>query len=152
MSGVVMPTLRVATPRLRAVLGYGRNWFQSGGRAIRWTVFMAGLWSEHRIWHAVRRAALVMTLAGLPACSELAQSDTIPPAQPPYVSLAAKYFQSAMKDRASFDAFEISAPRWVHSIKGWSWLSCVHFQDRGHVRNYAIFIQDSTVVDGRYAV
>jgi hypothetical protein len=140
---------------------------------------MAGLWSGHRIASiehdlfgkpvptfpdhahartslrgAIRRGALVLMLVTLPACTELAQpSDTMPPgAEPPYVSLAAKYLQSVFKDRASYDAFEISGLRWVHSIKGWSWLTCVHFHDHGHLRSYALFIQENAVVDGRYTV
>ena len=122
---------------------------------------MAGLWSGRRIRghrallpHAFRRAALVLVLVTLPACSELAQpSDSMQPsAEPPYVALAAKYLQSVFKDRASYEAFEISGPRWVHSIRGWSWLTCVHFHDHGHLRSYALFIQDSAIADGRYAV
>jgi hypothetical protein len=90
----------------------------------------------------------------LPACSELAQpSDAMPSgAEPPYVSLAAKHLQSVLKDRASYDAFEISGLRWVHTIRGWSWLACVHFRDHGHLRSYALFIQDNAVADGRFAV
>jgi len=90
----------------------------------------------------------------LPACSEIAQpSDAMPPgAEPPYVSLAAKHLQSVLKDRASYDAFEISGLRWVHAVEGWSWLACVRFQDHGHLRSYALYIQDNAVVEGRYAV
>jgi hypothetical protein len=90
----------------------------------------------------------------LPGCSELAQSNEAAPpaAQPPYVSLAATHFQSVFTDRTAYDGFTISGLRWVHSIKGWSWLACVHFQDHGHLRSYALFIQDNAVVDGRFAV
>ncbi len=111
---------------------------------------MAALWS----WRAVRRGALALTLGLLPACSELALPSEAgpPPAEPPYVSLAAKYFQSVFKDRSAYDGFEISGLRWVHSIKGWGWLACVHFQDHGHRRTYALLIQDNVVADGRYAV
>ena len=105
---------------------------------------------------AIRRAALVMSLVMLPGCSELAQpseaAPPAPPAPPPYVSLAAKYLLSAFNDRASYEGFEISGLRWVDSIKGWAWLACVHFQDHGHLRTYALFIQDNAVVDARYAV
>ena len=99
---------------------------------------MAGLW----------------LLAVLPCCSELAQSSesTPPGTQPNYVSLAAAYFRSVFKDRGAFDGFAISGLRWVHSLKGWSWLACVHYQDHGHLRSYALFIQDNAVVDGRFAV
>jgi hypothetical protein len=66
--------------------------------------------------------------------------------------VAAKYFASTMADRASFENFEISGLRWVHGLKGWSWLACVHFVDRGHLRTYALFLENDAVIDGRYAV
>ena len=68
------------------------------------------------------------------------------------MSLSAKYLQSALKDVHTYDGFEISALRWVTTIKGWSWLACVRFHDHGHTRIYAIFIQDGAVSDARYAV
>jgi hypothetical protein len=74
------------------------------------------------------------------------------PVEPPYVSLAAKYLQSALKDQASYDGFEISPPRWVHSVQGWSFLTCVHFHDHGRLRSYALFLQNNTVIDARFAV
>lgn len=122
---------------------------------------MAGLWSRNRISHAggpalraLRRAALALTLVILDGCSDLVRpSEAAPPATPPpYVSLAANYLRAALKDRAAYDDFRISGLRWVDSIKGWSWLACVHFQDHGHLRTYAIFIQGDAVVDARYAV
>jgi len=96
-----------------------------------------------------------VSLVVLPGCSELAQPSqaaAAPPAPPPYVSLTANYLLSALKDRAAYSDFEISGLRWVDSIKGWTWLACVHFWDHGHLRSYAIFIQDNAVVDARYAV
>jgi hypothetical protein len=153
-----MPTLRFTTPCLpRPVLECGQSYFQPAKRASRWTAFVAGLWSGCRIPHAftsLRCAAFVLVLVTLSACSELAQPSEAmaPQAQPPYASLAAKHLQSVLKDRASYDGFEISSLRWVHSIKGWNWLACVHFHDREHLRTYALFIQDDAVVDGRYAV
>jgi hypothetical protein len=101
----------------------------------------------------------------LPGCAQLAQPSEAPPSVQPqlaqpseappsvqsYTSLISQSFAS-VKDVASYEDFEISGLRWVHSFKGWSWLACVHFTDRGHVRTYAIFIQNNVVVDGRYAV
>ena len=120
---------------------------------------MAGLWSHglHQARASLRHAsgwvALVLLLLTAD-CSELAQpSEAAPPsAQPPYVSLAASHLQSVLKDRASYDGFEISGLRWVDSIKGRSWLTCVHFKDHGHLRTYAIFIQNGAVIDARFAV
>jgi len=61
-------------------------------------------------------------------------------------------FAERRKNQASYDAFEISPFRWVHSLKGWAWLTCVRFQDQGHPRVYSVFLKDGRVVDGRYAV
>jgi hypothetical protein len=120
---------------------------------------VAGLWClipniRPILQNAMRRAALLAMLAALPGCSEIALSNSAAPpgAQPPYVALAAKYLQAALKDVRSYDGFEISGLRWVNTIKGWNWLACVRFHDHGHLRIYAIFIQDDVVSDARYAV
>jgi hypothetical protein len=142
--------LRIATPRLpHPVLEYALSRLQPAGRISKWTAFVAGLWSRR----VVRFAALTCALL-LPGCSELAQpSEAAPPAeQPAYVSLVAQYLQSSLKDRSAYDAFEISALRWVDANKGWSWLACVHFHDHGVLRSYALFIQNNTVADARFAV
>ena len=102
-----------------------------------------------------RSAALMLCLLGAAGCSELAQSSqaaSAPPAPPPYGSLTAQYLTSTLKDRFAYDGYAISGLRWVASLKGWAWLACVHFQDHGHLRTYAIFIQNNAVVDGRFAV
>jgi len=104
--------------------------------------------------HAARRVVFGLTLTAAAGCTELAQPSEAaspPPQQPPYAALAAKYI-STMRDRPAFEGFEISGLRWVHSLKGWSWLACVHFLDHGHLRTYALFMQNDVVVEGRYAV
>lgn len=111
---------------------------------------MARLWSRG----TVLLACFAFVLA-LPGCSELAQpiKAAAPPAeQPAYVSLAAQYLRSTLKDRSTYDDFEISGLRWVDANKGWSWIACVHFRDQGVLRSYAVFIQDNAVLDARYAV
>jgi len=123
---------------------------------------MAGLWCLDRMritdqlfGHAARRALLASMLAAAAGCAELArpsEAATPPAEQPPYAALAAKYISSTMRDRPAFEGFEISGLRWVHSLKGWSWLACVHFLDHGHLRTYALFMQNDVVVEGRYAV
>jgi hypothetical protein len=122
---------------------------------------MAGLWSPGLTSCARRplrcvglRMAVALTLVTLPGCAELAHPTEAPPpaTEPPYVALAAKYLRSALVDRSLYDGFEISPVRWVHSLKGWNWLTCVHFRDHGHLRTYAVFIRDGEVVDARYAV
>jgi hypothetical protein len=102
-----------------------------------------------------RRALSALMLLASSACTQIAQPSeaaTPPAEQPAYAAIAAKYFSSTMTDRASFENFEISGLRWVHGLKGWSWLACVHFVDRGHLRTYALFIQNDAVIDARYAV
>jgi hypothetical protein len=37
-------------------------------------------------------------------------------------------------------------------LKGWSWMTCVSFEENRHPRTYAIFIKDGKVIDSRYAV
>src|ERR1700757_1707248 len=94
--------------------------------------------------YAVWRMLLAPILLALSGCTQLAQPSeaaTPPAEQPAYAAVAAKYFASTMADRASFENFEISGLRWVHGLKGWSWLACVHFVDHGHLRTYALFIQ-----------
>ena len=117
---------------------------------MRFNYFPAG--------NVVRRALLALLaliLLPSPGCTQIAQPGeaAAPPAeQPAYASVAAKYFSSTMADRTSFENFEISGLRWVHGLKGWSWLACVHFVDHGHLRTYALFIENEAVIDGRYAV
>jgi hypothetical protein len=162
-SGVVMPARRPATPRLpRPVLEYGRLRFQSTKILFAWTLFVAGLWSLGRVRRRLilslprlfRRSAVAAMLLALPGCGEIALSNNAMPrgSEPLYVPLAAKYLQSVLKDARSYDGFEISGPRWVTTLRGWSWLACVRYHDHGRTRIYAIFIQDGEVSDGRYAV
>jgi hypothetical protein len=73
-------------------------------------------------------------------------------ADPGYNNLVANHLKGLFKNRASYDAFAISAFRWVHSFKGWAWMTCVRFEDNGHPRAYAVFIKDGKVIDSRYAV
>ncbi len=99
--------------------------------------------------------AALLALALLPGCSDLALPSEETPAfgpEPGYNNLVANHLKATFKNHASYDAFEISAFRWVHSLKGWTWSACVRFQDRGHPRTYAVFIKDGKVVDGRYSV
>jgi hypothetical protein len=107
---------------------------------------------------ALRHAAgatLMLTVVMLPACSDVALPSEDMPASGPdprYNKLVADYLKSTFKNRASYDAFAISAFRWVHSFKGWAWMTCVRFGDSGHPRAYAVFIKDGKVIDSRYAV
>jgi hypothetical protein len=103
--------------------------------------------------HAALAAILAATLVAMPGCSQIAlPNDATPALPPPYVSIAAKYLQSTLKDTSIYDGYEISGLRWVNTVKGWAWLACVRFDDHGHKRIYAIFIQDGAVSDAHYAV
>jgi len=105
------------------------------------------------VQHAAR-AALLLPLVLL-GCSSLALPKEDAPASgpdPASNSWVADNLKEAFKDHASYDGFEISEYRSVHSIKGWAWLVCVRFQDHAQKRTYALFIKGDHVVDGRYAV
>lgn len=95
--------------------------------------------------------ALVVT-----GCSELALSTEDAPAGSVdpggATTVVVDRLKSVFKDPASYQAFELSGLRWVHSLKGWSWLACVRFQNHGHQRFYAVFVKDNAVTDDRYAV
>jgi hypothetical protein len=100
------------------------------------------------------RAALLLLPLVLLGCSSLALPTEDAPASGPDPAdngLVVKRLKT-FKDYDSYDAFEISDFRWVHSVKGWSWLACVRFQDRGHRRTYALFVKKGAIIDGRYAV
>ncbi len=100
-------------------------------------------------------AALLLVVAGLAACSGLAapNAELQPTAlDPGYRQITADFMRSQFKDYLSYDSYEISEPRWVHSFHGWGWLTCVRFQDRGRRHSYALFLQSGKIVDGHYAV
>jgi len=103
----------------------------------------------------VAQAALLLALTLLPACSEIALPPEEAPAtgvNPAHTKLVADHIRATFKDYASYEAYEISGPRWVHGLRGWSWLTCVRFQDRGRYRTYTVFSKDGAVVDSRYSV
>jgi hypothetical protein len=101
-------------------------------------------------------AILLVALAITPGCSNFAlPAEGAPPTgpDPAYAKLIANHMQTTFKDLPQNSAAEISPPRWVQSEKGWNWLACVHFQDRGgRRRTYSVFFNEGKVVDARYAV
>jgi hypothetical protein len=100
------------------------------------------------------RAVLLLPLILL-GCSGVALPEETAPvsgSDPAFHKVIADYLKDTLKDVTSYDAFEISDARWVHTVKGWSWLACVRFQDRQHQRSYAAFIKENKVIDGRYAI
>jgi hypothetical protein len=78
-----------------------------------------------------------------------------PPAEgvdPAYVKFIATYMKNNFKELSPYDPAEISTPRWVESVKGWTWFTCVHFMEHGHRRTYSLFFNQTAVVDARYVV
>jgi hypothetical protein len=105
----------------------------------------------------LRRAAwaLLLPAAALSGCAGLATGNAEMPLtgpDPTYREVASAHLKSVLKNYDSYDSFEISDPRWVHSFQGWAWLTCVRFHDKGPVRSYTLFIDGNKVVDGRFAV
>jgi hypothetical protein len=115
-------------------------------------------WRGHRAGVRLRHCALATLLLPfvLLGCSSVALPQTdAPPAEPnaaAFHKIIGAHLKAAFKEIETYDSFEISDARWVHTVKGWSWLNCVRFQDRNHIRTYAVFIQTDKVVDSRYAV
>ena len=103
-----------------------------------------------------RAAVLLSAIVVVQGCSSLAlpSEATPPPAgvDPAYTSLVTTYMKAHFKDLLPYDPAEVSTPRWVESEKGWTWFTCVHFMDHGHRRTYALFFNQTAVVDARYAV
>jgi hypothetical protein len=98
---------------------------------------------------------LLLAIISSPGCSNMALPKADMPTSgpdPTYVTLVSTTLKDNFKKLSPTDAVEISQPRWVHTVTGWSWLVCVHFQDQGHRRAYAYFINGSQIVDSRFAV
>ena len=93
-----------------------------------------------------RRAAWVFLLpawlglsAGLSGCAGLAAGNAEMPVtgpDPSYQGVVATHLKQVLKNYSAYDSFEVSDPRWAHSIKGWTWLTCVRFRDQDRVRSY----------------
>ena len=71
---------------------------------------------------------------------------------PGYNDVVAKHLKDTFKNLGSYDAFALSPFRWVSSLKGWSWMTCVSFEENRRPRTYAVFLKDGKVIDSRYAV
>jgi hypothetical protein len=99
--------------------------------------------------------ALLLAFLLLSGCTDVALPNEEMPASgpdPAYNAVVANQLKTAFKNLGFYEGFEISPFRWVHSFKGWAWITCVRFQDHGHLRTYAVFIKGGNVVDSRYAV
>jgi hypothetical protein len=101
---------------------------------------------------AAPRAALLLALAFTAACSSLAEpTENTSALSPDYRSMIAKRLKTLLKDAVP-GGVEISDPRWAQSNKGWGWMVCIHYPDRGHQRTYVYFFNRSEFVDERFAV
>jgi hypothetical protein len=99
--------------------------------------------------------AAFLLIAALVPLSGVAVPQEVQPTPEPdagYNDLVAKHLRDSLKNLASLDGFAISAFRWVSSLKGWSWMACVRFEENRHPRMFAVFIKDGKVIDSRYAV
>jgi hypothetical protein len=126
----------------------------------------------------LRRAAWVFLLAAwlgiVRSAAGLAASSTEVPAagpDPSYRTVVATHLKEVLKNYSAYGSFEISDPRWTHSLNGWTWLTCVRFRElaqhgpdqivsennptdrpQGRVHHYALFLDGNKVVDDRFAI
>jgi hypothetical protein len=113
-------------------------------------------WSVQRAVYAALLLAAIGWSGSLAGCSGIAApNEEAAPLAPDlgFRDVIATHLKGVLKNYSSYQPFEISDPRWVRTMKGWNWLTCVRFQDRGHLRTYAVFLGDNNkVVESRYAV
>jgi hypothetical protein len=103
----------------------------------------------------VRRTALLLALVVVSGCSNFAMDTEFRPEtgpDPSYRTLVVNQVKATFKNYPSYNSYELSEARWVHSVSGWGWLACIRFQDQGHRRTYVMVIKDKAVVDSRFAV
>jgi hypothetical protein len=101
---------------------------------------------------AAPRVALLLASAVTAACSSLAgPTENGTALSPDYRSMIAKRLKAMLKDSVA-GGVEISDPRWAQSNKGWGWMVCIHYPDRGHQRTYVYYFDHSDFVDERFAV
>ena len=99
------------------------------------------------------RAAALLSLTLTAACGSLAtegvQTTTL---NPDYRATIAKRLHATFNKTPLSGPIEISDPRWVQANKGWGWMVCIRFQDRGHQRTYVMILDHNEFLDERYAV
>jgi len=98
------------------------------------------------------RAAALLSLTLTAACSSLATEGAQTALNPDYRATIAKRLQPIFSKTPPSGPIEISDPRWVQANKGWGWMVCIRFQDRGHPRTYVMILDRNEFLDERYAV
>ena len=102
---------------------------------------------------AACHAAALLSLTLTAACGSLAtgavQTTTL---NPDYRETIAKRLRATFNKTPISGPIEVSDPRWVQSNKGWGWMACLRFQDRGHQRTYVMIFDHGEFLDERYAV
>jgi hypothetical protein len=102
------------------------------------------------------------TLAGCAATTEVLQSGTTLPSgdlsaptadlfQPDYRRIVSQGIKATFPNLPAGD-WEISGVRPVQHIKGPAWLTCLRVDPGGNPQQYAIFIQNNSILEGRVAV
>jgi hypothetical protein len=94
-------------------------------------------------------AALLAACALLVQCSAVPVESAAAPPPPSNYGVLASNTVKGFQPFTTYSDFEIAAPRWVHAETGWNWLVCLRYEDRGHRRYYAVFIQGDSVVNSR---
>jgi hypothetical protein len=115
-------------------------------------------WRRAEIAKSCVFTPLLATAAALGAAIMLAQCNALPPedaAQPAPPANYGVLIANALKafnGYAFYSNFQISSLRWVHAATGWSWLTCVRYNDHGQQRFYSFFLDDKSVINARYDV
>jgi hypothetical protein len=97
-------------------------------------------------------AALLAACVLLAQCAAVPMESAAAPSLPSNYGVLASNAVKGFQQFKTYSDLEIAAPRWVHAETGWNWLVCLRFEDRGHRRYYALFIQGDSVVNSRYEI
>jgi len=101
---------------------------------------------------AVRTTSLLIAATMLTQCSAVLPEDPTQPTPPANYGALISTTLKSFKNLASYSNFQISPLRWVHAETGWSWLTCLRYDDHGVARFYSFFIAGNSIVNARYDV
>jgi hypothetical protein len=106
---------------------------------------------------AVVQALVLAATAALAGCAatEVLQNSTTPPSadlfEPDYRRIVSENIKKTFPNLPAGD-LEISGVRPVQHLKGPAWLTCVRVDPGGNPQQYAVFIQNNSILDGRVAI